>query len=735
MKRVLTSLLIFISALYVDAETISVDRAKKVALDFIENDAKFMKSAANQLILAYEAKSVEDDSDFYVFNCGKDDGYVIVSADDRALPVLGYSINGCFNYNTIPDNMRWWLSQYQSEIAWLRTQPATQSRRLPKLRSSVAPLLSTTWDQGFPYNLYCPTIEDSGAYYYTPSGCLATAMAQIMNYHRWPPVGRGCHEYNCNVNGSTEPTLLSADFSKSVYDWDNMLDSYNGDFTDQQGLAVARLMSDVGVALNMDYGLSGSAAKIIDVLPALRAYFDYDAGMQLVIRDNYNGDWDAMLRADLDARRPIYYFGRGDGGHAFVFDGYDDSGYFHVNWGWGGLSDDYFASTSLDPYNQGAGSSSGGFSNNQHAIIGVQPSQSPQPCLGLVKDVTPVANIMPADNIRAQATFQALGGDYEGEALMWIFDENYNVYDYVYAEINLVEGEKQTYTFESAIEGVNDGDVLYIALRNPYYSNIGYIWGNEVPFTIGKEPLLKGDVTGDGNVDIEDVNAIINIILDTNVASNYPGDANVDGIGNIDISDVNSIINIVLDTNIEDNNDENYKEICSFTNIDGKNVVLEKNVDLNDVRVNADSTVFYRSTLAIKMNSKRYVLTDNIYTINDVDLWQFPCMVVDRNNQMLRVFSSSKPDGQDYRMEGFVYQFDMNSCTTTTESVFRDSNWGWFSFFESFSTLRHFSFAGYYMANSILGDDGTWNTEYTEYMLPDAARELCSQQPTCLIWN
>ena len=255
---------------------------------------------------------------------------------------------------------------------------------------------------------------------------------------------------------------------------------------------------------------------------------------------------------------------------------------------------------------------------------------------------------------------------------------------------------------------------------------------------------IKGDLDGSGIVDVDDVNAIINLILNYEQYKDmYPGNADLDGSGIVDVDDVNSIINIILGINdvddVDDNIDEGYNEICSFTNIDGKNVALERKIDLESVRYNLDGSAFYRTTLAIKINSKRYVLTDNVYTDSIPGLWQSPCMVVDRNSQVLRVFSSSKTDVRNYGMEGFVYQFDMGSCTTTAETVFNNANWGWYSYFLSFSSLRHFSFAGYIAIESFLvdgGDNGTWwDYMEVEYISPDAASELCSQRPKCLVLN
>lgn len=552
MKKFLSiSLFIAICAMTVNAERITPNTAEQIASQFLQNNIKLRGTSNAPLQLVHTAKSAAGEADYYVFNRGSDAGYIFVSGDDRALPVLGYGESGSFDVNSIPDNMRWWLSQYQDEMQWLRNHPEATPRRVESLRASVAPLLSTKWNQGSPYCWYCPPAEYEGTYYYTYTGCVATATAQIMKYYNWPPAGRGYHQYDCYVNNAVEPTMLSADFSQSNYQWEQMLDEYYyGYYSNEQGLAVAKLMSDVGIAVNMKYGLSGSGTSSQNVLPALRAYFDYDAGMQLYTRSDYSGDWDAMLRAELNEHRPIYYSGsNSNAGHAFVFDGYDSSGYFHINWGWGGVSDNYFSTSSLNPSDQGAGSSEGGYSNGQTCIIGIQPSQSEQASLALVIDVTPVADTMPANDIRARATFGSYGGDYQGGVGLWVIDEDYNVYDYVWAELDITQGNTKTVTFYSSIDGANDGETYYFAIHNPYYPNIGYIWGGVIPFTIGdwsSLPLENGDVTGDNSVDIDDVNAVINIILKVKNEDEYPGNADLTNDGEIDVDDMNAIINIIL---------------------------------------------------------------------------------------------------------------------------------------------------------------------------------------------
>ena len=319
------------------------------------------------LRLAYQSFNSNDIADYYVFNRGVNGGFVIVSGDDCVLPVLGFADTGTFNADSIPENMQWWLEQYQREIQYARSTSA-QPRRMPILNTSVAPLMKTIWDQSAPFNNLCPTYD--GGRQHAVTGCVATAVAQIMKTHNWPPTGEGSTVYECNVNG--EPaTSLGADFSQIDFHWSDMRDNYNfGRPTEVQKNAVAVLMSAVGIAVHMHYGAS-SGAYSINAMKALRDYFRYDKSISFQLRDFHPLDeWEQMLRNELDTGRPIYYAGQSErsGGHAFVFDGYNKDGYFHVNWGWGGRSDGYFACTALNP-----SSSPAGFNSGQEVIIGIKP--------------------------------------------------------------------------------------------------------------------------------------------------------------------------------------------------------------------------------------------------------------------------------------------------------------------------------------------------------------------------
>lgn len=371
MKKSLIIMLFWAIVIQVIAAPVTVSEAQLVAEQFIAQQSSILNAPSprvNQsLTLAYSAPVMNGEVDYYVFNRGADDGFIVVSGDDSVLSVLGYSENGSFDYSDMPDNMRWWLGEYQREIQYARSM-GFAPRQMPMLDSSVKPIVKTTWNQGAPYNYYCPTYNNGNSRAVT--GCVATAIAQIMKTHNWPPMGEGSMTYECNVNG--EPaTTLSADFSQIEFDWEHMRNNYDfGQSSDTQKKAVATLMSAVGIAVKMQYGAS-SGAFSFDAMQALCDYFRYDKSISLQMRDFMPLDeWEQMLRDELNAGRAIYYAGYGDhsGGHAFVFDGYNNNGYFHVNWGWGGRSDGYFACTALNP-----SSSPRGFNSGQEVIVGIQP--------------------------------------------------------------------------------------------------------------------------------------------------------------------------------------------------------------------------------------------------------------------------------------------------------------------------------------------------------------------------
>ena len=318
----------------------------------------------------------------YAFNSNK--GYVLVSAEDDARAILGYSDEGYLDASNLPDNLLFWMQMYADELSTLnkcgkkkgkvlrRAGQRTTSEEYP----AIDPILGNTiWGQGAPFNNMCPMIDEKR----TVTGCAATALSQIMYSHKHPTHGTGSHSYTT----STRNINLSADFGATTYDWANMLPNYNGSYTDVQANAVATLMYHVGVAAEMDYNINGSGAISTFALVGLTNYFDYDKGIETLPKDFMQEEVILQrIAVDLQAGRPIYISGAtvNEEGHAFVCDGMQSNGYLHINWGWNGYSDGYFALSALDPENQGVGGSASDLTFTERVNIhtGIMPDQGGQ---------------------------------------------------------------------------------------------------------------------------------------------------------------------------------------------------------------------------------------------------------------------------------------------------------------------------------------------------------------------
>ena len=258
----------------------------------------------------------------------------------------------------MPDNVRNWLGYYGKQIKAAvdnGIQPSTEiTERWTLLKSgqampersvtAVSPLIQTTWNQDTYYNQSCPA-DANGPDGHVYTGCVATAMAQIIRYWQWPNQGFNSHSYEHSTYGA-----LSVDFSTATYNYSNMPNSLSSSSSSTQKTAVAKLMYHCGVAVDMDYGTNGSAAYSMNVPYALYNYFAYaDNGTYVFKSDYSDNDWVNLIKQELNNARPVYYSGNGNGGHAFICDGYTNSGHYHFNWGGGGYNDGYFALSALTP--------------------------------------------------------------------------------------------------------------------------------------------------------------------------------------------------------------------------------------------------------------------------------------------------------------------------------------------------------------------------------------------------
>ena len=359
------------SPLTAHADVIDAEDARVIASDFLSQHQGGHRLNASHVDLTLShtrfSSSQQTLPVYYVFADEAHGGWVMVAADDRAQTVLGYSEQGQFDADEMPCNMRSWLDGYSKQIEYLQAHPALKrDARAPQRDSSldaIAPLLSTKWGQGKPFNNQCPKVN---YYYSTLSGCVATAMAQVMNYHRYPQSEcRGIPAYT-SKRGISLPAL-----SPVTFDWSKMANEYSYSYTTDQANAVAQLMRYCGQSVEMDYGTSVSNASVPAIPFALNYYFGFSQTAMFIMNDSTNqADWEQMMYDDLASGLPIIYSGNdaSHGSHAFVLDGYRD-GMFHINWGWSGDQDTYWLLSALTP-------NSYNFSTRHYAVLGVQPDVS-----------------------------------------------------------------------------------------------------------------------------------------------------------------------------------------------------------------------------------------------------------------------------------------------------------------------------------------------------------------------
>ena len=373
----------------VSANPIDVAQAQSIAKKFCAEAVvknKMRKAPANaKMKLVYKSHGKKADNNIlYAFDRGTANGFVVVAGDDRAPQILGYTDTGSFDISNMPENMRWWIQQYEQQMRYLQDNPKARLTTPKRNANVVAPLLGEIeWNQESPYNANCPYMsyydEDneetvSGK---APTGCVATALAQVMRYHKWPNESKG----NISYTTYTLKQNITADLN-ATYNWDLMLPTYTGvTATDEQKAEVAKLMYNVGAALQSDYTPSGTGATDVDVVPTLVRYFNYDPGARYVQRDYTAVNlYEQGLINEIEAGRPVPYGGvtKKNEGHFFVLDGINEDGYYHINWGWGGLSNGYFLISSLDPDAQGVGGSTSTYTAFKYHQLYISGLQKPQ---------------------------------------------------------------------------------------------------------------------------------------------------------------------------------------------------------------------------------------------------------------------------------------------------------------------------------------------------------------------
>ena len=550
-KKLMSSLMLAaltMVSLQASADNISANAAKSVANNFLKQQTatrSFKSASMADLTLAHAepSKAVAGANAYYAFNI-KGGGFVIVAGEDRATQVLGYSDKGRIDFNNLPAPLRDVLNGYQQEIEFLQSYKGDDLVPAPapsfNASNGVEPLIKTTWGQEDPYDWQCPL--ENGEYCVV--GCVATAMAQVMYYWKFPTSSNSINSYSLGGwwgGGTTVPALPATTFNYNLmllsychWDWDNSV-LVQDTYTDEQAQEVAKLSRYCGQAVQMDYSPEGSGAYTSDQLSAMKS-FGYSQSAQYVQKSGWysnsysTAQWEAMIRTELDAGRPILYAANDPsaGGHAFICDGYNSDNKYHFNFGWYGTCDGWYVSTALNMTHRDGEQLR--FNSGHEMLTGMEPTSY---C------------VLTAEGIEAASGLLFLGEEMPIEAQGVTLRTSYNTVNVSFGLTN--EGGSSVYTGNSITINKNSfeqGSAINGAITLPetlatgtYGINFSYVYGSARPqvacSSTGKlevvghlakfnEPFTINDVTTTINyllksehpvLTIEDVTHLINHIL------------------------------------------------------------------------------------------------------------------------------------------------------------------------------------------------------------------------------
>lgn len=377
MKKTITFLSLIIFSVYaVFATPVDPEKALETANSFWKGLSNVKKAVLHLSVNDGPSKSASKggtsgaDAQYYLFAPENGEGFVIVSGEDRLSPIVGYSVNN--SIGEMPQALVDFLDQYSNYVDDVRAAVIEPVKTTATTGEKIEPMLKTSWNQSAPYNNYCP--EANGQR--TPTGCTATAMAQIMKFHEWPKKAKKNIVWTNNITGIKETVSLTS----HTYQWSKMLDHYRDGYTAEQADAVAQLMVDVGKAINSSYSLSGTGSSDIYASYALVNIFDYSPDVSIIRRSEYTEDeYIAIIRENLEARQPLLYTGISQSygsGHAFVCDGIDENNMLHIDWGWDGAYNGYFDMTYMSPSGIGIGGGDGRYNVGQALIANIRPRES-----------------------------------------------------------------------------------------------------------------------------------------------------------------------------------------------------------------------------------------------------------------------------------------------------------------------------------------------------------------------
>ena len=420
----LLTVLMFVSQIS-RAELVPIEKARLVAKNFYYERVRLVKDAVNYQDITFDKEDIITDNSLpaiYVFKISNNNGSIMISAESTTYPILFYTFENNFSLNNVTPTLAFFISHFKNQITEAREKnlPSNNeidntwgqySNTIPTKSTTdittVGPLLTTTWDQSCYYNALCPTDNDPSYCNHMPTGCVATAMSQLMKYWAWPAQGIGSHTNSSN-------SALSANFGTTTYAWASMPANVSA-----ANSAVATLMFHTGTSVDMQYSSGGSAASLYDAANALKNYFKYSTNISYIQKgqtDMTNVLWDIQIRACLIDKRPVLYGGDDPtyGGHAFVLDGFQYPSYYHINLGWGGSDNAYYYLNSIN-------TSGGDWNNSQDAVINAYPVNIASSPLGINKDnFSNSVNLLPNPN---NGNFSLIiNNEYKGSVSVKIFD-------------------------------------------------------------------------------------------------------------------------------------------------------------------------------------------------------------------------------------------------------------------------------------------------------------------------
>ena len=536
-------------SLQASAENISANAAKSVACNYLKHQTasrSFMSTSPSDLTLVHAeaSKAVSGANDFYAFNV-KGGGFIIVAGEDRATSVLGYSDKGRIDFNNLPAPLQDLLNGFKKEIEFLQTYKDNDLVPAPapslNASSGVEPLIKTTWGQEDPYDWQCPT--ENGEYCVV--GCVATAMAQVMYYWKFPTSSNSINSYSLGGwwgGGTTIPGLPATTFNYNLmllsychWDWDNSV-LVQDTYTDEQAQEVAKLGRYCGQAVQMDYSPEGSGAYTSDQLQAMKD-FGFSQSAQYVQKNGWysntytTAQWESMIRTELDAGRPILYAANDPsaGGHAFICDGYNSDNKYHFNFGWYGTCDGWYVSTALNMIHRDGDELH--FNSGHEMLIGVEP---PTYCVINVESVDAASGLLVlGESMNTEALNVRMNTSYNNVNLLFsLLDENNNRV----SNSDLIPFDKNTFeqgctvngnlSLPSTLESGSYKIALFYAIPNSGRPQL-------VDTSVGQLQVVGHLAKYNEPFGIQDVTETINYLLN----DSYPI---------LNINDVTTLINYLL---------------------------------------------------------------------------------------------------------------------------------------------------------------------------------------------